>query len=140
MIQKMFPTKQGSITYWITASKTPSKPWLVFLPGLTANHHLFKDQIEHFKGKANLFVWDPPSHGASRPFNLNWNIQQLGRMAQCHPELGGYHQPRTRRSIHGRLRISGVHKILTRKNAGLRLNRFRTPRAQPLPNMGALEP
>lgn len=56
MIQKMFPTELGSITYWITASKTPSKPWLVFLPGLTANHHLFKDQIEHFKGKANLFV------------------------------------------------------------------------------------
>lgn len=22
-------------------------------------------------------MWDPPSHGASRPFNLNWNIQQL---------------------------------------------------------------
>lgn len=77
MIQKMFPTELGSITYWIAASKTPSKPWLVFLPGLTANHHLFKDQIEHFKGKANLFVWDPPSHGASRPFKLNWSIQQL---------------------------------------------------------------
>ena len=77
MIQKMFPTELGSITYWITAPKTPSKPWLVFLPGLTANHHLFKDQIEHIKGKANLFVWDPPSHGASRPFKLNWSIQQL---------------------------------------------------------------
>lgn len=56
MIQKKYPTEQGFITYWINASKIPSKPWLVFLPGLTANHHLFNDQLEHFKGKANLLV------------------------------------------------------------------------------------
>ena len=56
MIQKNYPTEQGFITYWINASKIPSEPWLVFLPGLTANHHLFKDQLEHFKGKANLLV------------------------------------------------------------------------------------
>ena len=49
MIQKNYPTEQGFITYWINASKIPSKPWLVFLPGLTANHHLFKDQLEHFR-------------------------------------------------------------------------------------------
>lgn len=51
MIQKNYPTEQGLITYWINTSKIPTKPWLVFLPGLTANHHLFKDQLEHFKGK-----------------------------------------------------------------------------------------
>lgn len=57
MIQINYPTEQGLITYWINASKIPTKPWLVFLPGLTANHHLFKDQLEHFKEKANLLVW-----------------------------------------------------------------------------------
>ena len=77
MIQKNYPTEQGFITYWINASKIPSEPWLVFLPGLTANHHPFKDQLEHFKGKANLLVWDPPSHGKSRPFDTTWTIEQL---------------------------------------------------------------
>lgn len=45
---------------------TSTQPWLVFLPGLTADHRLFEKQVEHFIDKAPLFVWDPPSHGESR--------------------------------------------------------------------------
>ena len=93
MIQKNYPTEQGSITYWINASKTPTKPWLVFLPGLTANHHLFKDQLEHFKGKANLLVWDPPSHGNSRPFNATWTIGQLAEWLNSLLESEGINNP-----------------------------------------------
>lgn len=93
MIQKNYPTEQGFITYWINASKIPSKPWLVFLPGLTANHHLFKDQLEHFKGKANLLVWDPPSHGKSRPFDTTWTIGQLAEWLNNFLESEGISNP-----------------------------------------------
>lgn len=93
MIQKNYPTEQGFITYWINASKIPSKPWLVFLPGLTANHHLFNDQLEHFKGKASLLVWDPPSHGKSRPFDTTWTIGQLAEWLNNLLESEGISNP-----------------------------------------------
>lgn len=93
MIQKNYPTEQGFITYWINASKIPSEPWLVFLPGLTANHHLFKDQLEHFKGKASLLVWDPPSHGKSRPFDTTWTIGQLAEWLNNLLESEGISNP-----------------------------------------------
>lgn len=56
---------------------TSTQPWLVFLPGLTADHRLFEKQVEHFIDKARLFVWDPPSHGESRPFALTWTMDDL---------------------------------------------------------------
>lgn len=94
--QKRFTTPMGTISYWITPkadsdsqaaarlqtdgdSRPANLPWLVFLPGLTADHRLFEKQVEHFAGKANLFVWDPPSHGASRPFALTWTMDDLAR-------------------------------------------------------------
>lgn len=112
MIQKNYPTEQGFITYWINASKIPSEPWLVFLPGLTANHHLFKDQLEHFKGKANLLVWDPPSHGKSRPFDTTWTIGQLAEWLNNLLESESISNPSISGPIHGRLYISGVHGTL----------------------------
>ena len=82
---KEFATPEGSISYWVTPhagndsqgagnlcahgdasacdTSQTNQPWLVFLPGLTADHRLFEKQVEHFIGKAHLFVWDPPSHG-----------------------------------------------------------------------------
>ena len=39
-LEKVYATPSGDIHYWITAGE-PEKPWLVFLPGLTADHHLF---------------------------------------------------------------------------------------------------
>lgn len=53
------------------------KPWLVFLPGLTADHRLFAQQVACFAASANLLVWDPPSHGRSRPFALTWSLDDL---------------------------------------------------------------
>ena len=79
---KEFATPEGSISYWVTPhagidsqgagnpcargdasacnTSQANQPWLVFLPGLTANHRLFEKQVEHFIDKARLFVWDPP--------------------------------------------------------------------------------
>lgn len=106
--QKRFATPEGTISYWVTPQadsdsqaaahlqgdenpqgdahlqadngpQAANLPWLAFLPGLTADHRLFEKQVEHFVGKANLFVWDPPSHGASRPFALAWTMDDLAR-------------------------------------------------------------
>lgn len=77
MERKAFDTGHGEICYWISEVPMSDRLWLVFLPGLTADHRLFDKQIEYFEGKANMLVWDPPSHGVSRPFELIWTMGDL---------------------------------------------------------------
>lgn len=91
LTQKTYSTSRGTITYWVSSQPNSqsnsqsspqsqegdSCPWLVFLPGLTADHRLFEKQIEYFINKANVLVWDPPSHGLSRPFALTWTMDDL---------------------------------------------------------------
>lgn len=73
MIEKAFNTKKGVIHYW-TSIVTLESMWLIFLPGLTADHRLFEKQIEEFKDDYNLLVWDAPGHGSSRPFELSFSL------------------------------------------------------------------
>ncbi len=77
--EKQHQTASGKIAYWISRVSDPNAPWLVFLPGLTADHRLFDKQIEYFEGKANMLVWDAPNHGASRPFELSWSLDDKAR-------------------------------------------------------------
>lgn len=77
MREEHFHTECGDIVYWVSSDVRPGRPWLAFLPGLTADRRLFDKQVEHFAGKANALVWDPPSHGASRPFCLDWSLDDL---------------------------------------------------------------
>ncbi len=79
MDERAFSTQSGDIRYWVSHPSDSNLPWLVFLPGLTADHRLFDKQVEHFAGKANMLVWDAPSHGASRPFALTWSMDDLVR-------------------------------------------------------------
>ena len=58
MIEKVFNTNKGIIHYW-TSSGSEERPWLIFLPGLSADHRLFEKQLEEFKDDYNLFVWVP---------------------------------------------------------------------------------
>lgn len=76
-LAKKYSTPKGDIAYWISEKKEPNKPWLVFIPGLTADHRLFDKQIEYFENKANVLVWDAPSHGESRPFALDWDLDDM---------------------------------------------------------------
>lgn len=76
MEHRQSAASDGTIHYWINICK-PDGKWIVFLPGLTADHHLFDKQMEHFAGKYNLFVWDAPAHGLSRPFNLIFSMQDI---------------------------------------------------------------
>ena len=64
MIEKIYTTSSGSIHYWINQIDE-YRPTLVFLPGLTADHRLFDKQIEYFKDKTKVFVWDAPGQGLS---------------------------------------------------------------------------
>ena len=66
--ERILETESGNIHYWITDKIETDKKTLFFLHGLTADHNLFRGQIEYFKEKYNVIAWDAPAHGASRPY------------------------------------------------------------------------
>ncbi|MCM1267441.1 MAG: alpha/beta hydrolase [Bacteroidales bacterium] len=79
MLQKRtWQTRCGIIHYWIDRVQDSSVT-LVFLPGLTADHHLFDKQIAYFAGKYTLFVWDAPGHAASWPFAFTFSLEDKAR-------------------------------------------------------------
>lgn len=78
MKEKAYKTASGNIHYWINIIDDDAIT-LVFLPGLTLTHRLFDIQIEYFKGKYNVFAWDAPGHGASWPFEFNFDMMGKAR-------------------------------------------------------------
>ena len=78
MIEKTYETPSGVIHYWICKNDLNTLT-LVFLPGLTADHRLFDKQIEYFKQKYNVFVWDAPGHAASWPFAFDFDLMDKAR-------------------------------------------------------------
>ncbi len=92
MIEKIYTTSSGSLHYWINQIDE-NRPTLVFLPGLTADHRLFDKQIEYFKDKTNVFVWDAPGHGLSWPFELNFDLMDKTRWLNEIFDLEGIKTP-----------------------------------------------
>jgi len=80
MDDRTFPTGSGTVRYWVDASAGQCAPWLVFLPGLTADHTLFDAQMDHFAGRASCLVWDAPAHGMSRPYPLDFTMDDYARI------------------------------------------------------------
>lgn len=74
MEAKSYATEHGTVQYWVDSTAGEGSPWLAFLPGLTADHRLFEAQMRHFSGKCNYLVWDAPAHGESRPYPLNFGM------------------------------------------------------------------
>lgn len=74
--ERVYAAPHGEIHYWVNHVQN-EKAWLVFLPGLTADHHLFDKQIEALGSKYNCFTWDAPAHGLSRPFELKFSMQDM---------------------------------------------------------------
>ncbi|MBR3311656.1 MAG: alpha/beta hydrolase [Solobacterium sp.] len=66
MQEKSILSGHGRTYYWI--GKRDSSFTLVFLPGLSADHHLFDRQTAFFSEKYSVLVWDAPAHGRSRPY------------------------------------------------------------------------
>ena len=102
MKEKILETVSGVIHYWINEIR-PDRKTLVFLPGLTADHHLFDRQTEAFEKEFNLLAWDAPGHAASRPFRLDFSLMDkagwlheiLQKEGIAHPiligqSMGGY--------------------------------------------------
>lgn len=79
MLEKTHQTDHGTIHYWVGERAVASKPQLVFLPGLTADHRLFDKQVEYFEGKYPLLVWDAPGHASSWPFALTFTLMDKAR-------------------------------------------------------------
>lgn len=78
MVEKTYQTPSGIIHYWSHMIDT-NIVTLVFLPGLTADHRLFDKQIEYFKDKYNVFVWDAPAHASSWPFKFDFDLMDKAR-------------------------------------------------------------
>lgn len=79
MIEKLYTTRSGEIHYWTNSDVVTSHFQLIFLPGLTADHRLFDKQIEYFKDKYNVLVWDAPGHGLSWPFKFDFDLMDKAR-------------------------------------------------------------
>lgn len=78
MVEKIYCTPSGNIHYW-THIMNANMITLIFLPGLTADHRLFDKQIEYFKDRYNVFVWDAPAHAASWPFKFDFNLMDKAK-------------------------------------------------------------
>ena len=66
MSEKQIKLERGTVYYWTFGIESDTT--LVFLPGLTADHRLFEQQISFFQDKCRGIVWDCPCHGKSRPY------------------------------------------------------------------------
>ena len=75
-IEKTFPTPLGTIRYWIHRTDSHAR-WLVLLPGLTADHRLFDPQLAQLSSTYNCLTWDAPAHRLSRPFRLEFGMDDL---------------------------------------------------------------
>lgn len=93
MDRKCFTTNSGTVVYWMETASDVDAPWLVFLPGLTADHTLFNAQMAHFAGKANCLVWDAPAHGQSRPYPLNFTMDDFAHILYDILEIEGAKKP-----------------------------------------------
>ena len=103
MQKKTLETARGTIVYFVSERPNAElddatcpdaeRPWLVFLPGLTADHRLFGKQIEHFESRANCIVWDPPAHGLSRPFKFGFTMDDMARWVHDILEAEGASRP-----------------------------------------------
>lgn len=92
MLKKTYQTPYGEIHYWIQEIDKNFK-WLVFLPGLTADHHLFDCQLAKLGEKYNCFVWDAPAHGLSRPFELKFSMDDLAEYLHSIFDIENIHMP-----------------------------------------------
>jgi len=102
MFEQIYLTSKGCIRYWKNKFFR-NRATLVFLPGLTADRRLFDKQIEYFDFYYNVFIWDAPGHGHSRPFKLDFSLddeaewlhyilkeENAGKTVMIGQSMGGY--------------------------------------------------
>ncbi|MBR3724044.1 MAG: alpha/beta hydrolase [Bacteroidales bacterium] len=92
MTEKQHNTAQGAVHYWTNDIRLERQS-LVFLPGLTADHRLFDGQVKQFESTHNVVVWDAPGHGASRPFTLDFSLDDKARFLHDILTVEGIERP-----------------------------------------------
>lgn len=93
MEEKVFDAGNGMIHYWVNKEAEHEDVQLVFLPGLTADHRLFGEQIDYFEGKCPVLVWDAPGHASSWPFELTFTLADKARWLDKILETEGFDRP-----------------------------------------------
>lgn len=93
MDEKIFTTASGKVHYWVSSTVQAELPWMVLVPGLTADHSLFEPQLRYFEGKANLLTWDAPAHAASRPYPLDFTLDDYARILRDIMSVEGVKRP-----------------------------------------------
>ncbi len=76
MIRKEWITERGKVVYWISDNLSANKKTLAFLPGLSAEHHLFDEQFKHYEDTYNIFTWDAPAHAESRLYAMDFTLME----------------------------------------------------------------
>ena len=74
MEKHVYATESGKVHYWTAGPRNSDAFTLVFLPGLTADHTLFDTQVVYFSRSYRCIVWDAPAHGESRPYPLDFSL------------------------------------------------------------------
>jgi pimeloyl-ACP methyl ester carboxylesterase len=92
MQERVYTTPGGQVHYWVDAPDE-ALPWLVLIPGLTADHSLFEPQLAYFAGKVNVLTWDAPAHAASRPYPLDFSMDDYARILHGILEVEGVVRP-----------------------------------------------
>lgn len=92
MNEHTFQTEKGTIHYWVNEFRA-GRQTLVFLPGLTADHHLFDRQTECFERDYNVLTWDAPGHAVSRPFVLDFLLMDKAKWLHDILEIEGIRHP-----------------------------------------------
>lgn len=90
--EQSLATPLGKVHYWVGRAGN-ERPWLIFLPGLTADHTLFDRQLSAFGPDYNCLVWDPPAHGASRPFALKFSMEDMAGYLHAILQKEGVERP-----------------------------------------------
>lgn len=69
MQHKILNHQKNPIHYYISKKENFNKT-ILFTHGLTADYSMFEKQVEYFKDKFNIILWDMPLHGKSKQYNL----------------------------------------------------------------------
>lgn len=93
MERKEWTAGRGTVAYWTTEGPTPDRPALVFLPGLSAEHHLFDRQLPHFEKNWRCLTWDAPGHGESRPYAPDFTLEEIAAALHAILELENAERP-----------------------------------------------
>ena len=75
---KQYHTDSGTIFYRVNTF-LPDRKTLVLLHGIGADGRMMIPQARMFNPDYNLFVWDAPAHGRSRPFSLTFSYMDIAK-------------------------------------------------------------